>query len=167
MTSTASDHRQAAAAADAEVARSFADCDTDGFVSQWAGGLTARVHRANADLLDAGGTREVPALFDTAGNLVAAKLIATRYGMSWGLLASDDPGSRIVGWLNPSQARSEATRKAKDAAKGYRVGSVMAPSKAKIMGSGTGLSGATSCYVGYYRTDGGFSRDVQIVSDGS
>jgi hypothetical protein len=50
--------------------------------------------------------------------------------------------------------------------KGYRLGWVLAPAVAEIMGSGTGLSGAASAYVGYRRTDGGFSRNVEIVSDG-
>ena len=40
---------------------------------------------------------------------------------------------------------------------------VLAPGRATIAGSGTGLSGAANCYVTAIRTDGGFSWDVTVV----
>jgi hypothetical protein len=164
MTTTASQHREAATAADTRAAESFDRCDTDGFVSQWASGITARLERAKADLADAGGLASFPALFDTDGNLVPAKLVDGRYGMVWGLLPGADPSGRFTGWFSPSGAAAAARRQATDARKGYQVGRVLAPAAATIMGSGTGLAGAASCYVGRYRTDGGYSAGAQIVT---
>lgn len=164
MSMTPDEHRAAAAQAERNAQESYERSDTDGFVSQWASGMTARLHRAQAELDENGGKHEYSALFDTDGNLVAAKLVDTRFGMSWGLLPSDDPHGSFTGWFNPSKAKSAETRKANDAKKGYQIGRILVSSKAELMGSGTGLSGAASVYVGYYRTDGGFSRDVEIVS---
>ncbi len=161
---TAQELRAAAAAADASAEESFQRSDTDGVLSQGASALTARLYRAQADLKDAGGRAAFPALFDTAGNLVPAKLVETRYGLAWGLLPSDDPDGRFTGWFNPSRARDAAVRKAHDAAKGYQVGRVMAAAKAEVVASGTGLSGAASARVAVFRADGGFSRDVTVIS---
>jgi hypothetical protein len=163
-TQTPQELRTAAAAADRDAAESFERSDTDGFLSQWASGITARLYRAQAALAEAGGRAAFPALFDTAGNLVPAKLVETRWGMAWGLLPGDDPRGRFTGWFRPSKARSAAVRQANDAARGYQVGRVMAPARAEIMGSGTGLSGAASASVGVRRTDGGFSRVVTVVT---
>jgi hypothetical protein len=168
MTTTENTERaQSLRALAAEHARrsqeSFDRSDTDGFLSQWASDLTARQYRLAADLAEAGDRAEFPALFDLDGNLVAAKLITTRYGTAWALLESDDPNSRFIGWVNRSYAQKAATRNANMARKGYSEGTVLAPAKADIMGSGTGLSGAASAYVGVKRTDGGFSRDVEVV----
>lgn len=155
--------RAAAAEADARAEESFKRSDTDGFLSQWASGITARLYREQAAIEEDGGRIPVPALFDAEGNLVAARLVSGRYGVSWGLLPSDDPHGRFTGWFRPSKARTAARRQAADAARGYQVGLVRAQGKAEIMGSGTGLSGAASCYVGRRRADGGFSRDVEII----
>jgi len=161
---TAAQHRERAAAHDAEAAASFERCDTDGFVSQWSSGLMGALERTRAELAEAGGRAEFPALFDTAGRLVAAKWVETRHGMAWGLLESDDPHSRFTGWFSPSQARGPVAREQRDARKGYQVGRVRARAGAKLGGSGTGLSGALSVRPYVYRADGGFSRDVEVVS---
>lgn len=163
---TAAAHRAKADAADTEAAASFERSDTDGFVSQWAGGITARLHRALAAIADAGGKAEFPALFDTAGNLVAAKLVNGKYGPVWGILPSDDPRGRFTGWFNPSGAATAAKRQAADARKGYQVGRVLAPAAAKVDAppGARGVSGATSVFISTYRTDTGFSRDADVVS---
>jgi hypothetical protein len=151
--------RDMAAQAERRAWESFERSDTDGYLSQWASGITAQLYRQQAEVADNGGRWEFAALFDLAGELVPAKYIETRYGMAWALLESDDPRSRIVGWFNPSRARNDATRRANDARKGYYVGRVAAPAKADT-------AGATTVYVGVFRTDGGFSRDVQIIDNG-
>lgn len=163
-TYTAEELRKMAADSDSRVQESWERSDTDGFLSQWAGGLTAQKYRLQAEIVEKGGRYEFPALFDLDGNLVAAKLVSTQYGVAWGLLDSDDPDGRFVGWFNPSHARKDATRRANNRKKGYSVGVVLAPARADIGGSGTGLSGATSCYVYAKRIDGGFSREVEIVT---
>lgn len=160
---TAQELRDQAAKCSAESLASFERCDTDGFLSQWANDITARELRAQAEIVENGGRSEFPALFDLDGNLVAAKLVETRYGYAWALLESDDPRSRFVGWFNASKARKDAARIANNAKKGYSTGCVLAPAKAAIGSRGTGLAGAASAYVYVYRTDGGFSRDAEIV----
>ena len=164
MTDTAQALRDKADAADQAAADSFDRSDTDGFVSQWASTTQARLYRVQADLAEAGNVHEFPALFTTDGELVAAKRIETRYGYAWGLLPSDDPRGRFTGWFNPSKAQDPAKRQAADARKGYQVGTVLAPAAAKLEGSGRGLAGALTVHPHIYRTDGGFSREVEIVS---
>jgi hypothetical protein len=139
------EHRRLAAAADQEAHDSFERCDTDGFLSQWASGLMAQQHRLAATIAENGGRHSFQALFDTEGNLVPAKLVPTKFGTSWGVLEGDDPQAL--------------------AAKGYREGRVMAPARAEMQGSGRGLSG--TAWVAAVRSDGGFSRDVEVLSDGS
>lgn len=164
MTSTPADLRAQAAESDRRAAESFDRCDTDGFVSQWANGITSRQLRLQADILEAGGVAEFPALFDLDGNLVAAKLVDGRYGQSWCLLATDDADSFAIGWFSPSHARKGERRLRTDRAKGFTEGTVKAPAKAGIAASGTGLAGAVTAHVTVYRADGGFSRDAEIVA---
>jgi hypothetical protein len=161
---TAADYRAEAAAADASARESFDRCDTDGFLSQWASGLTARLARVRADLVDAGRRADFDALFDLDGNLVAAKLIEGKFGPVWGVLASDDPRARIVKWVNAFPVYRKTMEK-----KGYREGRVLAGAWADISApaGARGLSGVTQVSLHTYRTDGGFSRDVEIVDDGS
>lgn len=163
---TADQHREQAALARQNAADSWDRSDTDGFVSQWASGINARVHDANARIAENGGTAEFAALADLDGNLVPAKLISTRYGMSWGVLSDpEDPHSSFTGWVNTSKSDDVAKQKAYLEKKGYKEVRVLAPAKATIIASGTGLSGAAGAYVGIRRSDGGFSRDVTVLPD--
>lgn len=154
--------RAEAASADQSVADSFERSDTDGFLSQWAGGLSASKLRAQADIADNDGRSSFLALFNLDGELVPAKHIPTRFGMSWMLLASDDPDSEVIGWFNESQAQSTPRRLAANRRKGFTVGRVQAKAYATLSGGGTGLAGAASVSVAVRRADGGFSRDVII-----
>lgn len=150
---------------EARAEESFQRCDTDGFLSQWASGLHSDLCRARADIAEQGGRCAFPALFNLQGELVAAKFIETRYGWAWGILPSDDPTGSFVSWFNPSNARSLKKMDAADARKGFYVGSVLAHAAAKMDGRGTGLSG--SAWVARFRTDGGFSRDVEVLDNGT
>lgn len=163
---TAAEHKTAAAAAHQDAWDSFGRSDTDGFATQAASGLSAQLHQAKADIAAAGGTAEFPALFDRSGNPVPAKLVRTRYGTSWALLESDDPDSSITGWFSPSKAQDEDRRRATDAKKGFYVGAVRAPANARYSGGGKGFAGMATVSVQTYRTDGGFSRGVQVVDNG-
>ncbi|WP_138180172.1 hypothetical protein [Nakamurella multipartita] len=130
--------------------------------------MTADLHRTKARIVDAGGTSSFPALFDTDGNLVAAKLVDTRYGRSWMLLGDDDPNGRAAGWFNPSKHSDPERRRANNAAKGFLIGKVAAPADARLTSppGARGLGGATSVSVSVYRTDRGFSRDVTVLDNG-
>lgn len=158
---TAEDHRRLAEEAEQRKADSWERSDTDGFMSQWAAGLSADKHRLAAEIAERGGRDYFPALFDLEGNLVAAKLVGTRYGMAWGLLESDDPDSSFTGWFNPSRARDEERARRTDAKKGYYVGTVLAPAKADLAGASL-----TSVRAVTKRIDGGFSREVEITDNG-
>lgn len=164
---TAAQLREEARELDARAEESFQRCDTDGFLSQWANGISAQERRMQAEIVENGGRSTFPALFDLDGELVAAKLVDGKYGIVWGILPDDDPHGRFVEWFNPSRARTGAARRRNDERKGYRVGLVKAAARAKVIASGTGLSGAASAYVGVVRCDGGFSRDVEIVDNGT
>lgn len=163
---TAEEWRAKAAAAENNAAESFERCDTDGFVTQWASGVTASQYRLQAEITENGGW-ELQALFDLDGNLLAAKELETAYGWSWGILENDDPSSRIVKWFNPSKAATPEKRRVNNAKKGIYVGTIKTDKvKAELGGSGTGLSGALSVRAYVRRTDGGFSRDVEIIDNG-
>lgn len=140
---------------------SFDRCDTDGFVSQWASGVMADKARLEAWLAARGGSDDFAALFDLDGNLVAAKLINTKYGLSWGILATDDPSSRVVRWVGACPKRESTMRK-----KGFYEGTVRCPAHVTLSGSGTGLSGALTVRPYTARNDRGFSRDVEIIDNG-
>jgi hypothetical protein len=140
---------------------SFDRCDTDGCVSQWASGVLAAEEREKAYLASRGGVDDFAALFDLSGNLVAAKLVTTRYGLTWGLLANDDPSSRIVGWVSAFPKRDSTM-----ARKGYYEGTVRCPAHVALAGSGTGLSGALSVRPYIRRNDHGFSRNVEVIDNG-
>lgn len=164
---TATEYRQKAQEARDRSAESFARSDTDGFATQAASDLMARQHDLSAAIAEEGGTWEFPALFDLDGNLVAAKLIDTRFGRAWAMLSSDDPSSSFTGqFFNPSQAEKEATRVRNDARKGFYVGTVRAAAAARMGGGGKGFAGMATCYPYVARTDGGFSRDVEVVDNG-
>ena len=160
MTATAL--RDEAAARIAKAERSYQECDTDGALSQIAHGLLAQELTLAAEIEANGGRYKFPALFDLDGNLVPAKLVQTRYGMAWGLLKDDNPRGRFIGWFNPSNAKKAETRRRNDERKGYRIGYVMAPARAELRG------GNIACLMAKaVRTDGGFSRDVEIIDDGT
>lgn len=150
--------REKAANEDRKAYESFERCDTDGALSQWAWGVTAQKDRLQADIIEAGGKAEFPALFDLSGNLVPAKEIETQFGWSWMLL---DEREKCAGWFNESKARNEETRRKNNAKKGYYVGRVRVPAFAK-------LAGGNICTVMAIkvRRDGGWSAEAEIVDSG-
>lgn len=148
---------------DRKAAESFDRCDTDGFLTQWSHGILAGEARLQARIDANGGVLGFPALFDLNGNLVAAKLISGNYGLVWGVLESDDPRSRVVQWVNRSNASTAVARNRNLAKKGFTEGRVLAPCRATLAGGGTGLAGAMNVTAIAQRTDGGFSRDVTVL----
>ena len=162
VTQTPETLRAEAAAADQAAADSFDRCDTDGFLSQWASGLTAQQKRAEANLVENGGMSTFPALFTLDGTPVPAKLVTTRYGTKFAVFATAADvasyNATVVAWVNPF------VKPAFLAKKGYKVQQVLAPAKATMRGSGNGLAGAASVQVVVVRTDGGFNPDAEVVS---
>ncbi|MDG4787105.1 hypothetical protein O7626_14400 [Micromonospora sp. WMMD1102] len=138
----------------------------DAELARWADEITAALHRRNAEISQAGGVAPFPALFDLAGNLVAAKLTpASRYPgrFAWALLAGDHPQSAVTGWVGAHPKRPTTLPN-----KGYREGVVLAPARAKLWAP-PGARGPESAHlvrVVDERTDGGFSRRVTVINHG-
>lgn len=151
-----------------DAADSFDRCDTDGFVSQWASGLMGDQRRMEANLLEAGGTAEFPALFNLDGELVPAKLLPTQYSTAWAVFASPSEaekpyGGTIVKWVNAFPKRESTMSR-----KGYYEGTVRVAARVQMRGApgARGLSGAHTVRPVRVRKDGGFSRDAQVVDNG-
>lgn len=156
MSTKADELRAEAAQMDAKAEESFQRCDTDGFLSQWALGIGAQKNRLQAGIEEAGGVSEFAALFDVeTGERVAAKLIDGRFGLCWALC---DEAGEFIGEFVKAFPKRETTM----AKKGFREGHEMAPARAVIRGSGTGLSGnAWACIV---RLDGGYPESSKVVA---
>lgn len=139
---TATEHRAKAAAADQRAADSFERSDTDGFLSQWASGLTAQLERLKADLADEGGRTEFAGLYE-GDRRVKAKIVHYKNKFShtdessW-LLHEDETalidarGGKFV----PTGERSRVQKRL-----GLRERREVADAYAFMNGSGTGLSG--------------------------
>lgn len=145
----ANSYREQAKASRQRSYDSFERSDTDGFMSQWASNITAEELEMKAELVEMGGVIETDALFDLAGNLILAKEIETTFGWAWMILDPENPRGKAIGWFHRSKAKSPATRRKNEAAKGYYVGRVKAKAYVKIIASGSGMSGAASAYPGY------------------
>ncbi|MFI6266683.1 hypothetical protein [Micromonospora sp. NPDC051006] len=80
-----------------------------------------------------------------------------------GAAGQDDPTSKFVGFI-----RSFPRRASTMAAKGYQEGTVTTPATAELWASPTarGLSRALLVQGITKRTDGGFWRAVEVISDG-
>lgn len=114
---------------------SFERCDTDGFLSQWASGLSAERLFKEAQIADDGGLAKFPALFDTKGNLVNARLIDGRYGECWMLL---DEENKATGEFITAHPKRRATI----FAKGYLEGIVKRPARVVITSGKGGMATA-------------------------
>lgn len=88
---------------------SFDRCDTDGFLSQWASGVSARIDEALACLAENDGKATVRVLADLDGNRVNARPMQTRFGTAWGIL---DGNGKIVEWASycPKNAKTLAKK---------------------------------------------------------
>jgi len=63
-------------------AESFERCDTDGYLSQWASGVTARNCRLKAEICRAGGVSEFNGLYKGEQRL-KARIVNGLYGAVW------------------------------------------------------------------------------------
>lgn len=119
--------------------------DSDGFVSQWASGLTAQQYSESARLAEANGITEYVALFDLNGELIPTLRGYGDYGVYFTILDNDERGCKR--FFNPSKAKNPETARKNNAAKGFYVGTVKMAGKVEILGGGKGLGGAANCYV--------------------
>lgn len=115
-------------------AKSFEECDTDGFLSQWASNVMASVYRECATLAEDGGFTEMAWPMDLEGNPVQAwRWVQGKYGSS---VMIDNGGSKPK-WWNPSEAKGAKTRLARDTAKGYVWGIVRTEAVVGMAGNQT------------------------------
>jgi len=130
---------------------------SDGFLSQWASDLSAREYNAKAELLEQGGVEIFEGLYRRSdGKRVRAKLISGKYGPCWAFC--DQQGKFTGRFLGDSKG----TKRSKLYREGFEKRDELAPAYAKITGSGTGLSGASTCYVAVRRSDGGYPEDAVV-----
>lgn len=149
----------AAARHRAERARSQDRSDTDGFISQWASGLSASMNARQASILRDGGVAAFHGLFRN-GRRVKAKLVTTKFGPSWVVLdSSDNAREWIPASVQGTGSADDPIRfgpRTKGAKLGYQIGYELAPAKAEITGSGYGLSG--QAWVMTRRLDPGYPQ---------
>lgn len=155
--------RERAAAHDRAAADSFERCDTDGFVSQWAHGVTGELDRLRAKIMADNGYHRFNALYDHTGALVNAREVDGQYGDAWRMV---DANGYLGRWLNPSRSQDWRKRLRANAAKGFFVGSVLLPARAELFGSGKGLAGAASVRAVAVRLYDDY-RDYVILDNGS
>jgi hypothetical protein len=165
---TADEYREMAAGSrrtrQDSIDRNGGDIDTENCVTTFCGDLNARLYDYKAELVDAGGVAEFPGLFDReTGARVRAKLIEQPnepwnglYGDYWMFVDADGkPTGRFL-------TDSKGTKRSKMYREGFEKRMELAPADAKIAGSGTGLSGLSTCYITKYRTDDGYPADAEV-----
>jgi hypothetical protein len=135
MKTTGDQLREKARQKERDAIESFERCDTDGFISQWASGLSAERLFKEAQIADDGGLAEFVALFDTEGNLVNARLINGQYGECWMLL---DDENKATGEFITAHPKRRATI----FAKGYLEGKVKRPARVVITSGKGGMATA-------------------------
>lgn len=133
---TAEQLRQKAQEFRERAAESFHRCDTDGFLSQWASGISAQEMNLQADIIENGGKDCFNGLYDVDGKRVPAKMIDGQFGMVW--ILREDASIRFGRKFIPVsyEGRSRVQK-----ALGLTEKKEWAPARACIKGRGHGLSG--------------------------
>lgn len=147
---------------------SWQRCDTDGFMSQWALGVSAGGYHAAAALARAHGTTDTTALFFLDGRVASTHFKWGQYGPYWVL---NDEATAYYGrrFLNESRARTAARRAMALGAKGFAVGwirvraSIRAPHAASAVNVHYGIyadvSALKACEYQVISTTGGDAVD--------
>ena len=126
---------------------SFQRCDTDGFLSQWVGQITAQQLTRQAEIAERGGVSDFLVLIETAtGRVVSRRELPGRWQGGiymkpvWTLSREDQErlGRRFI----PTGERSRIQKQL-----GLHEGTEAAPAMAIVGGSGTGLSGCANAHV--------------------
>ena len=132
--------------------------DTDGFLSQWASGLSQRLAIRRAELIENGRIGYFVGLYD-GDRRVAAKQIRGQYGWVW--LLRDDEAAKYGRKFIPVAPYDGVSRVQKSL--GLAEIGETAPAWADIKGSGTGLSG--SAWVATFRTGDQWGLDSIACPD--
>lgn len=156
---TPAELRASAAEDFARAEESFQRVDTDGFLSQWALGITGREKLLQASIDENGGTSEFVGLFNEKGERIKAKLVRVydnykfTHVSKWIILDDDD---KAIHWINRTTADvgEKPSPRSKMGQLGLHEEYETAPAKAFIDGVGRGLSG--NAWAAVKRTDGGY-----------
>jgi hypothetical protein len=147
---------EAAASQDLQNASdSFERCDTDGFVSQWASGITADLNREKARICRQEGLDTFNGLY-SGDTRVRAKVVNGRFGYVWLI---DDCDQHLTGGraFIPTGKRSKVQREL-----GLSERQELAPAWVCTAGSGNGLAGAHSVRVITFRTGCKWGSDATL-----
>ena len=134
---------------------SFERCDTDGFLSQWASGITADLRRRQAQILRDNGKADFRGLYQ-GDRRVAARLIETQFGPTW--LLREEEADRFGRKFIPEGENSRVQKRL-----GLREAREWAPAAAKTASNGTGLSG--NVWIETYRIGCKWGEDAEMLRD--
>jgi len=155
MTRTAQDFRDEATAAHQRAADSFERSDTDGFLSQWAAGLSGQLATRKAEILDHNRTASFVGLWQ-GDRRVRARIIRSRFGPRW-LIHEDEVDLRNArGKPFVPAFTDNKSRILKEL--GLTECDETAPAWAVLEGSGTGLGG--NVWVATFRTGDKWGLDA-------
>jgi len=154
----ATKHHDKAAAHDEAARESFERCDTDGFLTQWAHGINARLERTKAMLMENDKTHEFIGLFE-GNRRVKAREIRTKFGTAW--LLHEDEADLIARRGKKFLPTGENSRILKNL--GLREAREIADAWAALDGNGTGLSG--NVWVAIFRTGDKWGMDATLHTD--
>ena len=106
-----------------EAADSFERCDTDGFMSQWASGISAQEADLKARLCDSDGMIEIEAAFLLDGRIASTHLFSGQYGLCW---VMNDEAEKVVGkrFVGVSSAKKGQRRYDAERKKGIVTGTI-------------------------------------------
>ncbi len=162
MKRTASEYRAEAAAKREQSRESFERCDTDGFLSQWASDISARLLDTKATLAEDDWKSSFPGLYEGNRRVKAKRFTKVFDGYrsvtSW-LLHDDEQelflrrGKRFIPTGDHSRIQKQL---------GLREALEDDSADAKLDGGGTGLSGCAGVYVSVYRDGDPWGADATI-----
>lgn len=114
-------------------------------LSAWAESMTWRLYSKELELAEAGWLAPFPHLFNReTGEQANAVMRDGEWGPYWMVLDEND---RPTGEFLPHRPHAKQVKRTKMFKLGYELRDVMLPAHVELEGSGTGLSGCTSCYV--------------------
>lgn len=139
---------------------SFQRCDTDGFLSQWAAGISARLYETKAQILRTGGYSQFRVLCNADGEVIADRIYIfinqfAGYGTVTRWRLPDDLAAKYGRRWVPTAGYSGKSRVQKQL--GLHEEQRWFPAYAKITtppgAASTGLAGCANAYVGIFRAD--------------
>jgi hypothetical protein len=156
MTKNSEQLRNEAAAHETARNESFERCDTDGFLSQWAHGLSAELKREQATILENDGKAEFWGLYE-GDRRVIAKLVTNTFNYN-----------TVTSWLLDKAEAEKFGRKYIPLGENSRIQKKLGLSErkeiqnagAKMDGRGTGLSG--TAWVATYRIGDQWGREAEL-----